>query len=197
LIKRPLKIGLTGGIGSGKTTISHIFQSLGIEVFNSDQYGKKAIEENKTVIKKIHQEFGEDIITNGHINKKNLSKIVFQDITKLRKLNNIIHPIVIQDFNKWYSKKTNHYIIKESALLFESKTFHNLDAIILIKAPVELRINRVYQRDNRSRSEILSIIKNQLKTKDIKEHTDYIINNNEKTLLTPKVIQLHKQLMNL
>ena len=197
MVKKTLKIGLTGGIGSGKTTVSNILKSLGVEIFNSDYYAKNALINNKTVKNKIYAIFGKKIISNGEINKKKLAQIVFQKKNKLQLLNKIIHPIVIQEFNKWYSQKSSHYIIKESALLFESKTFHDLDAIILIKAPIKLRINRVNQRDNRPRSEILNIIKNQVKTKDVKDHCNYIINNNEKTLLTPKVIQLHTQLMNL
>ena len=197
MIKRPLKIGLTGGIGSGKTTISRIFKTLGINVFNSDQYGKKLIEDNQTVIKKIRQIFGDEIITNQQIDKQKISRIVFKDKIKLEELNNIIHPIVIQDFHKWYLKKSHQYIIKESALLFESKTFNDLDKVILVKAPIELRIKRVMQRDNRSRNEIISIINNQAKIKNVKNHADYVINNNEKTLLTPQIIQLHNTLMNL
>ena len=197
MVKKTLKIGLTGGVGSGKTTVSNILKSLGVDIFNSDQYGKQVLQENKIVQDKIYSIFGQGIISNGDIDRKKLAEIVFKKKSKLQLLNKIIHPIVIQEFNKWYSQKCSHYIIKESALLFESKTFHDLDAIILITGPIELRINRVYHRDHRSRREIINIIKNQVKVKEVKGHCDYLINNNEKTLLTPKVIQLHEQLMNL
>ena len=196
-MKKVYKIGLTGGIGSGKTTIAKILHSLGVPIFNSDDRAKEILQNNKDVIKQVKQKFGEKIVQNKKINRKELGKIVFQNKKKLKILNNIIHPIVIKDFENWSKKQTSHYIIKESALLFESKTHHNLDKLVIVKAKKKIRINRVMKRDQRSKKEVLQIINNQLKSKEIKQDIHYTINNNERQLLTPLVIKLHQNLMKL
>ena len=136
--KQPLKIGLTGGIGSGKTTISSIFESLNIPVFNSDQISKHILQKNKRVTETIIQKFGKSIIKNHQINTAKLAKIVFADKTKLATLNNIIHPHVLNKFNDWIRNKDSKYIIKESAILLETNTYKKLDKIILIKALYKL-----------------------------------------------------------
>ena len=196
-MKKPYKIGLTGGIGSGKTTVAKIFQSLGVPVFNSDDCGRNLLLNNDSIIKRVKKIFGPNIFTHKKIDTRKLSSIVFSNKKKLKLLNEIIHPEVICEFEKWLQKQNTHYIIKESALLFESNTYHILDKIILIKAPVQLRILRVVKRDNRKQKDILNIIKNQCKNKEIMHKVDYIINNNEKKLLTPKIMHLNDKLRNL
>ena len=194
--KQPLKIGLTGGIGSGKTTISSIFESLNIPVFNSDQISKHILQNNKRVIETIVQKFGKSIIKNNQINTAKLAKIVFADQTKLATLNNIMHPHVLNTFNDWIRNKDSKYIIKESAILFESKTYQQLDKIILVQSPLHIRIERTCKRDNRTKEDVKNIIKNQIKDAEAIKYADYIIKNNNKLLL-PKIIQLHEVLANL
>ena len=194
--KQPLKIGLTGGIGSGKTTISSIFESLNIPVFNSDQISKHILQKNKRVIETIVQKFGKTIIKNNQINTAKLAKIVFSDKTKLATLNNIIHPHVLNKFNDWIRNQDSKYIIKESAILFESKTYQQLDKIILVQSPLHIRIERTCKRDNRTKEDVKNIIKNQIKDAEAIKYADYIIKNNNKLLL-PKIIQLHEVLSNL
>jgi len=194
--KQPLKIGLTGGIGAGKTTISSIFKSLNIPVFNSDQISKHILQKNKNVIEDIVKEFGKNIIQNNQINTAELGKIVFSDKKKLTTLNNIIHPHVLNKFNDWIRDKDSKYIIKESAILFESKTYQQLDKIILVQSPLKIRIERTCKRDNRTKAEVKNIIKNQIKDAEAIKYADYIIKNNNKLLL-PKIIQLHEILSNL
>ena len=194
--KQPLKIGLTGGIGSGKTTISSIFDSLNIPVFNSDQISKYILQDNKRVIETIVQKFGKNIIKNNQINTAKLAKIVFSDKTKLATLNNIIHPHVLNKFNDWIRNQDSKYIIKESAILFESKTYQQLDKIILVQSPLHIRIERTCKRDNRTKEDVKNIIKNQIKDAEAIKYADYIIKNNNKLLL-PKIIQLHEVLSNL
>ena len=176
-MKKPYKIGLTGGIGAGKTTISKIFQALGIPVFNSDDCGKTLLKNNHTVISNIKKIFGKNILINNEIDTKKLAQIVFSNNKKLESLNCIIHPEVIMEFEKWFHRQNTHYIIKESALLFESNIYHMLDKIILVKAPVKLRIKRVCLRDDRNKQEIEKIIHNQINSKNIMKDVDYIINN--------------------
>lgn len=196
-MKTPNKIGLTGGIGSGKTTVSKIFHSLGVPIFNSDECGKQLLLENGEVIKNVIKIFGKKIIKKKKIDIQKLSEIIFSNKKNLESINHIIHPQVGVEFNKWLAQHNNNYIIKESALLFESKTHHLLDKIILVKAPIKMRIKRVLERDARTELQIKKIIAHQLKTRDVIKRADYIINNNEKTLLTPKIIQLHNQLSQL
>jgi len=196
-LNKSLTIGLTGGIGSGKTTVSKIFKTLGIPVFNSDQHSKEILKTNTQVINDVVVKFGKSILNQNQVDSKKLAKIVFQNTKRLKLLNRIIHPHIISDFNKWSLEQTTKYVIKESAILFESNTHTTLNKIILIKAPVGLRIQRVFRRDKRSVSEIKKIINNQLKSQEISQYADYIINNNEQTLLTPHVIKIHDELSQL
>jgi len=194
IFKKPLKIGLTGGIGTGKTTISQILSSLGIPIFNADNCSKNLLQTNQNIIKTITKQFGTSIVEKNQINTKKLGKIVFSNKKKLAILNNIIHPIVLKQFHQWVSHQNTKYIIKESAILFESESYKTLDKIILVKAPLKLRIQRVKNRDQRNLQEINAIINNQFKTNHIIKHIDYIINNNENNMLTPQVISLHHTL---
>ena len=193
-MQTPYKIGLTGGIGSGKTTICKIFESLGIPIFNSDEYAKQLLKNNTQIIEKIKKTFGKNIVNKNRINKKKISQIIFSNKKKLKIINDIIHPVVIEGFNQWCEKQTTKYIIKESALLFESKTYRELDKIIWVEASENLRIKRVEKRDNRTKSEIKKIINNQIHYKDVKTKIDYLINNNETILITPLILKIHEEM---
>ena len=193
----PKKIGLTGGIGAGKTMTSNIFKKLGVPVFNSDEESKFLLNNNKEIIQKVVEKIDSNILLNNKINRQKLAKIVFSDKKKLTILNKIIHPKVSQLFNQWIKKQKSKYVIKESAILFESNTNHYLDKIILIKSPLKLRIERVCLRDNRTKKDVESIINNQKKTREIENYVDYILNNNKNSMLVPNVIQLHKKLSKL
>ena len=186
------KIGITGGIGSGKTYISNIFKSLGIPLFNSDIEAKILMNSSKKLISQIKKEFGEDIYTNENFNKEKLSSIVFSNSDKLQKLNSLVHPIVKEEFNNWCKKQTSSYVIKEAAILFESKSHLGLDAVICVSAPLELRIKRLFKRDNSSEMEIKKRIDNQISQDEKAKLSDYIIVNDEKELLLPQIIKLHK-----
>ena len=192
-MKAPTKIGLTGGIGAGKTTISQIFQSLEIPIFNSDDCGKKLLQSDTNIQTQIVNAFGKSILKKNQIQVQELSKIIFTNKKKLALINSIIHPRVILEFTNWLKKQTSNYIIKESALLFEAKTHQTLDKIILVTAPLKTRIKRVQKRDGKTENEIKKIIEQQVKTKDIIANVDYVIDNNGKTLLTPKIIELHNE----
>ncbi len=186
------KIGLTGGIGSGKTTISKVFKLLKVPIYYSDKAAKNIIRKNSYVKNQIFKRFGKQVMTNNTIDNRKLSILLFNDKKKIKIINNIIHPLVKKDFNKWCEKKKNKYIIKESALLFSSNSHLELDEIIFIKSPIELRIKRVMKRDNRTKKQVESIIKNQNSDEFLKENCKYIIFNNEEKFLTPQIIKLHK-----
>ena len=189
------KIGITGGIGSGKTYVASVFQSLGIPIFNADIQAKKIMTSSRKLIKLVKEEFGNDIYKDSDLNKEKLASIVFSDSDKLQKLNSLVHPIVKEEFNNWYKKQTSPYVIKEAAILFESNSHIGLDAVVCVSAPLELRMIRLLNRDNYSEKEIKKRIENQISQEEKQKLSDYIIVNDEKELLLPKIIKIHKELL--
>ena len=189
------KIGITGGIGSGKTYVSSVFTSLGIPVFNADIEAKRLMvscENSRNLIKK---EFGEDIYSEKDLNREKLASIIFNDKSKLQKLNSLVHPIVKGEFNNWCKRQTSPYVIKEAAIVFESNSHLELDAVICVSAPLNLRMKRLFKRDNSSEKEMKKRIENQISQEEKEKRSDYIIVNNEKDLLLPQIIKIHKALL--
>ena len=189
------RIGITGGIGSGKTYVASVFQSLGIPIFNADIQAKKIMTSSGKLIKLVKEEFGNDIYKDSDLNKEKLSSIVFSNSDKLQKLNSLVHPIVKEELNNWCEKQTSPYVIKEAAILFESNSHIGLDAVICVSAPLELRMKRLLSRDNYSEKEIKKRIENQISQEEKEKLSDYIIVNDEKELLLPKIIKIHKELL--
>ena len=189
------KIGLTGGIGVGKTYVSEVFKSLGVPVFNADIEAKKQMIISKKLMDLVKSEFGEDIYVNENLNKEKLVSIVFSDKSKLKKLNSLVHPIVRAEFEHWYTKQTYPYVIKEAAILFESNSHLGLDAVICVSASLELRVGRVMKRDNSTEKEIKKRIENQFSQEEKENLSDYIIINDNKDMLLPQIIKIHKELL--
>jgi len=189
------KIGLTGGIGVGKTYVSEVFKSLGVPVFNADIEAKKLMITSKKLMDLVKSEFGEDIYVNENLNKEKLASIVFSDKSKLKKLNSLVHPIVKAEFEQWYTKQTSPYVIKETAILFESNSHLGLDVVICVSAPLELRVVRVMKRDNSTEKEIKNRIENQFSQEEKENLSDYIIINDNKDMLLPQIIKIHKELL--
>lgn len=192
-----LKIGLTGGIGSGKSTVAKIFEILGIPVYYADDAAKKLMNEDEELRQKIQQLFGSDIYSNGKLNRKQLAGIVFNAPDKLEQLNAIVHPATINDANAWMHKQRSPYTIKEAALIFESGAFEMLDYVIGVYAPAPLRIQRVMQRDNTGREEIMARMSRQMDEEEKMKLCNFVITNDEQQLLIPQVIALHEQLLSL
>tara|TARA_B100001287_G_scaffold276089_1_gene285725 strand:+ start:1315 stop:1893 length:579 start_codon:yes stop_codon:yes gene_type:complete len=190
------KIGITGSIGSGKTYVSKVFESLGISVFNADNEAKKIMSCSFDLINSIKNEFGEDIYDKYSLNKKKLASIVFSDSAKLKKLNSIVHPIVKQEFLNWCKIQKSPYVIKEAAILFESNSYKELDSIICVSAPKKLRIDRVRLRDSLKDYEINNRMRNQFSQEQKENLSDYIIVNDEKELLLNQIIRIHEKLIN-
>ena len=189
------KIGITGGIGSGKTYVASVFQSLGIPIFNADIQAKKIMTSSGKLIKLVKEEFGNDIYKDSDLNKEKLASIVFSNSDKLQKLNSLVHPIVKEEFNNWCNSQKSPYVIKEAAILFESKSHLGLDAVICVSASLELRKKRLFKRDNYTEKEIQNRIENQIRQEDKEKQSDYIIVNDEKDLLLPQIIKIHKELL--
>ena len=188
---KPKLIGITGGIGAGKSTVSTICKHLGFKVYNSDQRAKEIVSEDSIIKKKLISFFGNNIYKNGVLDRKFLSDKIFNDKSSLQQINSIIHPAVKKDFNSWVINNSNEKILfKESALLLESGAYKELDKIILIVSDKNLRVSRVLNRDqNRSKKEIESIIDKQIDEVDAIKYADIVIDNNHKKMLLPSVIR--------
>lgn len=186
-------IGLTGGIGSGKTTVSQIFALLNIPIYIADEKAKEILASNLEIQRKVISIFGEKCIQNGIIDRKFIARESFGNADKLKQLNAIIHPAVAEDFRKWkMDHSVSSYVIKEAAILFESGSFVNCDKTILVTAPVETRIQRVISRDKVTKVEVEARIKNQWSEEKKKELADFIINNNEGNSLIAQVMKVHE-----
>ncbi|HEY0730908.1 MAG TPA: dephospho-CoA kinase [Chitinophagaceae bacterium] len=189
-----LRIGLTGGIGSGKSTIARMFEVLGVPVYYADKASKRLYNTDKELMAALKQHFGEDIYTDGEINKTRLAEIVFNDEKKLALLNSLVHPPTIRDAEMWMSNQNSPYVIKEAALLFESGSVASLDYVIGVRAPVALRIKRVMDRDGVTRDEVMRRINRQIDEEIKMRLCDFIIQNNEQQLVIPQVLALHQKL---
>ena len=194
---KPKLIGITGGIGAGKSTVSTICKHLGFKVYNSDQRAKEIVSEDPIIKKKLISFFGNNIYKNGVLDRKFLSDKIFNDKSSLEQINSIIHPAVKKDFNSWVINNSNEKILfKESALLLESGAYKELDKIILIVSDKNLRVSRVLNRDqNRSKKEIESIIDKQIQEAEAIKYADIVIDNNHKKMLLPSVIRELEKLM--
>jgi dephospho-CoA kinase len=190
-----LKVGITGGIGSGKTTVCQIFFQLGIPIFNADQAVKELYAQHQGLKLQLKSAFGTEVyISEDQINIPFL-KGLFASPENTEKLNKIVHPLVFQAFYDWAEKQDAPYVIKEAAILFESGANKTVDKVIGVIAPEELRIERVRTRDQRSLDEIKSIIDKQLSNNELREKCDYIIENDGNQSLIQQVRELHSQLL--
>jgi dephospho-CoA kinase len=188
-------IGITGGIGSGKSLVCRVFKLLGVPVYDADAAAKRLMETDPQVRNEIIRSFGPaSFLNDGHLNRRYLAGIVFNDPEQLNKLNGIVHPAVAKDFKIWKSTCRAEYVIREAAILLESGTYHDLDGIILIESPEALQIQRVKERDNRSEEEIKSIISRQWTSENKRKYANFIIQNNLHTLLLPQILQIHRAL---
>lgn len=191
-----LKIGITGGIGSGKSTVSRIFELLGIPVYYADERAKDILTRDPELITAVKAHFGEEVYDeNGVLNRKYLGNIVFNDKRQLALLNSLVHPATIRDSNQWAQQQKAPYVLKEAALLFETESFHHLDKIIGVFAPQPLRIHRVMKRDNVTRDEVLARINKQIDETIKMRLSDYVIYNDEQRMVIPQVLALHEQLL--
>ena len=192
-----LRIGLTGGIGSGKSTAAQIFEVLGIPVYYADTEAKRLMNEDDEVKAGIIRLFGKEAYSNNVLDRKYISSIVFSDPAKLAILNSIVHPATKKDGEAWMQKQTTPYAIHEAALIFEARVNERLEYVIGVSAPQELRIQRTMERDHVSREEILKRMGHQLGEEIKMEKCDFILINDENQFLIPQVLELHQKLLNL
>ena len=190
-----LKVGLTGGIGSGKSTVAKVFEVLGIPVYYADDAAKKLMNEDVALKELLVNEFGNAIYSNGKLNRPHLSSLVFNNPKKLEALNAIVHPATIADADKWMQQQTAPYAIKEAALIFESHANNYLDKVIGVYAPAPLRIQRVMLRDKMSEEAILARINKQMDEDKKMQLCDFVITNNTLDLIIPQVLTIHQSLL--
>jgi len=191
-----LKIGLTGGIGSGKTLVASVFSKLGIHVYISDEKAKALMNTNAELKRELIFAFGDSIYIDGMLNKKKLSSIIFKNDQHLTRVNRIVHPFVRQDFSDWCILNNEHkYVINESAIVFNSGLDKELDKIISVIAPLETRIKRVMQRDNITEEDVRTIAAKQPSARELVTKSDYILQNDETELLLPQIISLHQTIL--
>ena len=189
-------IGLTGGIGSGKSTVAFMFEKLGVPIYSSDVEANILMENSKEIQNSLIQLLGRKAYLHGRLNRAFIASKVFNDINLLSKLNAIVHPAVKTHFESWLSKQKSVYVIKEVAILFEMNSQNNFDYIISVVAPLKDRVQRVVQRDGKSESDVYSIIRNQLPDADKIKFSDFIIHNNLIVTTESEVLILHKIILN-
>jgi dephospho-CoA kinase len=191
-----IKVGITGGIGSGKTIVCEVFKQLGVPVYEADIEAKKLYDTNESVRNKMVHLLGEEIYDGQHLNRKKLAGLIFNDRELLQEVNSIVHPEVADHFLMWCENHTqHHYVIQESAVLFESNAFKMLDVCITVSAPVQLRMKRIMQRPGMTQEIASGIMKNQMPD-DIKiRQSHFVIENDDHHLVIPQILKIHDALM--
>tara|TARA_Y100000589_G_scaffold273173_1_gene266514 strand:+ start:2253 stop:2837 length:585 start_codon:yes stop_codon:yes gene_type:complete len=192
-----LKVGITGGIGSGKSTVSRFFSELGVPVYDSDQRAKSLMQHDDSIIIKIKKEFGDNSYLNNQLNRSYIAEIVFKNELKLKQLNAIVHPVVRTDFNNWLSQNSNaNFVIKEAAIMIESGAYKDLDKLIVVNANREHKIKWIKKRDHLLLEDIENRIQNQLSDEIRNQYADFIIeNSSSKKELKQQVLSIYNKLI--
>jgi len=193
-----LKVGLTGGIGTGKTTVAKILTSLGVPVYFADIESRNLMETLPELIHSVKNLFGEETYRGTELNRKYLADIVFSDPDKLKKLNMLVHPAVRRHFEIWAESYTNAaYIVEEAALIFESGSWKEFDFVLMVTAPVNKRIDRVMSRDGVSEKDILNRIKNQMPDEEKIPLANFLIFNDDQSMVLQQVLAFHEKMISL
>lgn len=192
-----LRVGLTGGIGSGKTTVAKIFELLGVPVYYADDEAKRIMNEDEDLRLAIQKHFGEAAYKNGELDRAYLASTVFHDPLQLEILNALVHPATIRDATEWMNRQHTAYTIKEAALIFESGASEQLDYVIGVYAPASLRIKRTIERNGISQNEVVKRMNSQIDEEVKMKLCDFVIYNDEQQLVIPQVIGLHEKLAGL
>lgn len=191
----PLICGITGGIGSGKSTVSRIFSVLDIPVYLADEAGRRLSNESPQVVTAIKQLFGESVYEAGRLNRNLVAQRVFEDAELLQKLNDIIHPAVREDFKNWLQQQQCPYVIREAAILIETGLYKDCEAVVLVTAPEDIRIERVIARDGATREAVLERMKNQWTDKQKRPFASHVIENDGAHALIPRVMAIHREIL--
>lgn len=190
-----MNVGITGGMGSGKSTAAKIFEALGIPVFYADDESKKLLDTNVLVKEKLTSRFGVELYKNEQLDRAFLANQIFNNSEALAFVNGVVHPAVAERYNNWCAEQTAPYGLKEAAILFETGSYKDLDKTILVVADEALRVERVKKRNGWTRDEVLARMKNQWEDSEKIPLADFVIYNNEKEMLTPQILKIHENLI--
>jgi dephospho-CoA kinase len=194
-MRRPMQIGLTGGIGSGKSTVAKVFELLHVPVYYADDRSRFILQNNPTVHDKLKAIWGDQVFqANGLVDKKALADIVFNNESELHKLNAIMHPLVAEDYAQWLSVQNTEYVMKEAAILIESGSYKTCDKIIVVSVPEALAIERVKSRDNVSEEQVKARMSKQMSNDEKIKYADFVIVNDGIKMLIPQILEIHKKL---
>ncbi len=193
--KPRIRLGVTGGIGSGKSSVCRVFNVLGIPVFYSDSEAKAIMNNDLSVRSKINAIAGKDLFLNGNLDREELAKIIFNDEELLRRVNALIHPLVFQNFIQWTDMQTAPYVIMETAILFESGASELVDKVLTVVAPLDQRIERTVKGNQLTREQVMDRIRNQMDDDVRVKNSDYIIYNSENDMIIPSVLRIHGDLL--
>ncbi|MBK7132894.1 MAG: dephospho-CoA kinase [Bacteroidales bacterium] len=194
--KPGFKLGITGGIGSGKTSVCRVFNVLGIPFFSADPEAKLIMDSDTTIMKRINSIAGKDLYEKGALDRMELAKLIFNDNSLLEKVNSLVHPVVFEHFRLWEAKQNSPYVIIEAAIMFESGADKLVDRIATIVAPIEERVDRVKHRNNLSREQVLERMRNQMDDESRIKLSDYVIYNSENDMIIPAILKIHEDILN-
>jgi dephospho-CoA kinase len=190
-----MKLGVTGGIGSGKTSVCRVFSALGVPIFSADPEAKRIMENDNGIIRRLNSIAGKNLYLNGTLDRAELAALIFNDNTLLEKVNSLVHPVVLDHFRSWEKEQTASYVIMEAAILFESGASKLVDRIAVVVAPAEERVSRVIQRNNLTRDQVLQRMRNQIDDETRIKLSDYVIHNAENDMIIPAILKIHEELL--
>jgi dephospho-CoA kinase len=194
--KPGFKLGITGGIGSGKTSVCRVFNVLGVPFFSADPEAKMIMDSDISIMKRINSIAGKDLYTKGSLDRMEMAKLIFNDNSLLEKVNSLVHPLVFEHFRQWEARQSSPYVIMEAAILFESGADKLVDRVATIVAPIEERVDRVKHRNNLSREQVLERMRNQMDDESRIKLSDYVIYNSENDMIIPSILKIHEDIIN-
>ncbi len=189
------RLGVTGGIGSGKSTVCKTFNVLGVPVFSADDESRIIMDTNTQLRGDLYNLIGEDLYASGELDRTKMASIIFNDSSLLGSVNRLVHPLVFSKYKKWCKKQYSDYVIFEAAILFEAGAEEHVDKILAVIAPLEERIFRVMKRNKMSREQVMERVKNQISDEEMIKRSDFYINNSDNIMIIPKVIEIHNSIL--
>lgn len=190
-----IKLGITGGIGSGKTSVCRVFNILGIPVFLADEEARIVMDSDKSVIAQVNSITGKDMYPDGNLDRAELASLIFNNKDLLQKVNSVVHPVIFENFRNWSNQQESEYVILEAAILFESGASSHVDRIATVIAPIEERIQRVMQRNSLTREQVLERIMNQSSDEEKTKQSHFVINNSDNEMIIPEIIKIHNEMV--
>ncbi len=192
---RVFRLGVTGGIGSGKSSVCRVFEVVGIPVFSADEEAKNIMDSNEAVINGINSIAGKEMYPEGILDRRKMASLIFNDREMLSKVNALVHPLVFGNFVDWADRQNAHYVIMEAAILFESGGSRLVDRIATIVAPLDERIERVMKSNMLTRNQVLERVRNQIDDDYRIKHSDYVIRNAESDMIIPEILRIHRDIL--